>query len=287
MVDHSQVGGLKSLLAAGERETGRPLDADEDQTARLAALARRAFKAWDLASDQAGFPVVRPSVPILFFGDVDAYMQSPLRVITVGLNPSDAEFPEEDRFRRFREAEGLTSLASAGGVQRYLGALSDYFGDQPDHHPYEWFRAYEGLLAGLDASFHRGSVNTALHTDLCSTVATKPTWSKLPKETRAMLLGPGRDLWHDLVRVLRPQVMLMSVARQHLDQIRFESDADWSKLCQVERQNPYIVKRKRMWIGDGASTTAIFGRAAQTPFGTVSLKDKRWIGSCVNELFHA
>ncbi len=36
--------------------------------------------------------VVKPSVPILFFGESNRYRQSKLRVITVGLNPSKSEF---------------------------------------------------------------------------------------------------------------------------------------------------------------------------------------------------
>lgn len=43
-------------------------------------------------------------MPILFFGDGNEYFSSELKVITLGLNPSRAEFPEEDRFQRFGAA---------------------------------------------------------------------------------------------------------------------------------------------------------------------------------------
>lgn len=36
--------------------------------------------------------VVKPSLPILYFGNLDAYRKSELKVITVGKNPSDNEF---------------------------------------------------------------------------------------------------------------------------------------------------------------------------------------------------
>ena len=36
---------------------------------------------------------VSPAIPILFFGDLDAYAKSQQRVLTVGLNPSRIEFP--------------------------------------------------------------------------------------------------------------------------------------------------------------------------------------------------
>jgi hypothetical protein len=45
--------------------------------------------------------VVPHSMPILFFGDLDKYKKSKnLKVITVGLNPSNREFPPESPFKR-------------------------------------------------------------------------------------------------------------------------------------------------------------------------------------------
>lgn len=277
---------LESFLAA--RQHGGP----KDPAPALEGLARRAFEIWEQARSQDAAAACA-AMPILFFGDIDAYLRSPLRVITVGLNPSNAEFPDnpekfpgQDRFWRFREAEGLEGIASPADFKRYIRALSSYF----DHKPLRrWFDTYKGLLEGMDTSFYEGAASTALHTDLCSPLATDPTWSKLQKESKTMLLGPGSDLWHDLVRVLRPQVMLISVAREHLGRVLFESDGDWAELCRVEREppyqeHPYAVEFKRMRLEDGTTTTAIFGRAADTPFGTVSQKDKHWIGRCVRDM---
>lgn len=44
--------------------------------------------------------VVRPSMPILYFGDRPRFDASPHKIITVGLNPSKAEFPPADPFLR-------------------------------------------------------------------------------------------------------------------------------------------------------------------------------------------
>lgn len=35
-------------------------------------------------------------LPIKWFGDRNAYMKSPVKIITVGLNPSDKEFRDKD-----------------------------------------------------------------------------------------------------------------------------------------------------------------------------------------------
>lgn len=36
--------------------------------------------------------IVNPSIPILYFGDLDQYLKSPIKIITVGKNPSNNEF---------------------------------------------------------------------------------------------------------------------------------------------------------------------------------------------------
>jgi len=41
--------------------------------------------------------VVKPAIPILFFGNIIEYLNSDIKMITVALNPSDKEFDE----RRF------------------------------------------------------------------------------------------------------------------------------------------------------------------------------------------
>lgn len=56
--------------------------------------------------------VVLPSVPIAWFGDLEAYLDSPLRVITVGLNPSRLEFPSPDPFFRFPRRESSPEMRS-------------------------------------------------------------------------------------------------------------------------------------------------------------------------------
>jgi hypothetical protein len=131
--------------------------------------------------------VVQPTIPILFFGDSERYFRSQRRVITVGLNPSRAEFPDPDRLSRFPAARVLTPTAqdSASDVI-YLRALNGYYRTDPYR---GWFNAFEPLLQGLGCSYYDGSANTALHTDLCSPLATDPTWSRLSDTQRAALSG--------------------------------------------------------------------------------------------------
>ena len=128
---------------------------------------------WSTFGRASGLPSrVSPSMPILFFGDLHAYFSSRVRVLSVGLNPSLHEFPTDSPFRRFPLAEGVTVREP----EPYLDALSAYFRTDPYR---GWFSAFEPMLNGLGASFYEGKPSTALHTDICSPVATDPTWNSV------------------------------------------------------------------------------------------------------------
>lgn len=240
-------------------------------------------RAWRIFSDAEGgiASLVRPSIPIAWFGDLDAYLRSPLRVISVGLNPSRLEFPDHDRFERFPRARGLDGgAARASERAAYVSALNDYFRERPYT---AWFRpSFEDLLQGMGSSFFGSEESTALHTDLFSPLATDPTWSKLGSE-REILRASGVELWHDLVRLLAPDVILASVARKYLDEVAFETQGSWTVIATVERKSPYPVEARKLRVVAERQTTLVYGRAAQKPFGTISRPDKRNIGKTVLE----
>ena len=143
--------------------------------------------------------LVKPSIPILWFGDSERYFSSKLKVITVGLNPSREEFPEQDRFLRFDSARKVYPRILDGACYgEYLKALNGYF-RYPPNHPYGWFNCFEDMLRGLDCSYYGSAPSTALHIDLCSPLATDPTWKDLAPEAQRLLIQSGTNLWHSLV----------------------------------------------------------------------------------------
>ena len=238
------------------------------------ALAWRAF---DRASRLPSR--VTPAAPILFFGDLHAYRTSPLRVLTVGLNPSLFEFPADEPFQRFPLVGGERGQEPS----RYLDAMSAYFRTDPYR---SWFRAFEPLLNGTGSSYYESEAAcTALHTDICSYVATDPTWSKLPKVDRTALEADGGPLWDTLLRLLRPRIVTLSVARKHLERIEFVPVSEWEIVHVFRRtssgelrQRPYEVFARWYEVG-GERSLFIFGQAAQTPFGLLSDKQKFEIGA--------
>lgn len=243
----------------------------------LASLAHAAFDAFHHAVTEAPDLVIRPAVPILYFGDEPGYRRSPIKIVTVGLNPSDTEFPDGHRYVRFPRAR------SGRPDESYLAALNAYFQETPY---LRWFNTYSGLLQGLEASFDGTQVNTALHTDLGSPVATTPTWSKLSPGARNELSAAGTRLWHDLLRELKPDVILASVARTWMDHIEFEAVEPWRELHVVtlNRKKPYVVTGRRVQLTPDHSSLLVWGQAAQTPFGSLSYADKRQVGGILQKL---
>jgi hypothetical protein len=244
-----------------------------------------ATASWDLYREavQLGTrALVRPSIPILFFGDDERYAASALKVVTVGLNPSRLEFPSADPFQRFPAARQIDPQRPA--LDAHLAALRAYFRERPYN---AWFRpAFEPILNGLATSYYPGTANTALHTDICSPLATDPTWSRLGSVSAA-LTAPGVELWHRLIERLAPDVILISVARQHLERIRFRKLGVWETAYRIERNNPFTVDSLTVEVVPHKPTLLVFGRAANLPFGTVSADDKFRIGEAISSSLHA
>ena len=227
---------------------------------------------------------VRPSMPILFFGDLHAYSFSKVRVLSVGLNPSLHEFPPDSPFRRFPLAEGVT----ASDPDLSLDALSAYFRTDPYR---SWFSAFEPMLNGLDVSYYEGRTSTALHTDICSPVATDPTWSGLEWYEQNALEKEGGLLWHALLKALQPQIVTLSVASHHLSRIRFKGLSDWAVAHVFEKTKTGIPRKRPLNVSsrwyeiNGEPSLFVFVPAAQTPLGLLGSMQKREAGMVALEAF--
>jgi hypothetical protein len=250
----------------------------------LESLSAEAWRLWGKAHEEELPWLVRPSAPVLFFGDSKAYERSPLKVITVGLNPSRKEFPPKDPYARFPGARGLyPGILNGEGQGKYLETLDAYFRTAPYT---AWFRpAFESVLLGMDASYFGGARSTALHTDLCSPLPTDPTWSKLGSD-RLALEEDGVKLWHELVVQLNPDIVVISIARHHLDKIRF-SISGWERIYRLERKNPYIIEAASLQIDGARPSMVVFGKAAQKPFGVVSGDEKMKIGAIIRSAYES
>ena len=153
----------------------------------------------DFSQKKAFGFVVKPSIPIVWFGNLEKYRSSKGRIVTVALNPSCREFPV-DAAPRFNVKAATPEDLSA--------TLNRYFLDNP----YEkWFGAFEFVLNRLNATYYEASdqlPRTAVHIDIYSAIATDPTWGKLTSDQRRQL--SRTDLFLKLLIALDPDLIVFS-----------------------------------------------------------------------------
>lgn len=249
-----------------------------------AALKDCAEEAWQQYDSFEGKDVVvDPSIPILYFGDLDGYSRSEVKIVTVGLNPSNREFPDGNEKKRFDHAhigEG------------YLDTLNEYFGKNPLR---SWFDNYDQLLQGLDASYYSEKENTALHTDLCSPLATKQTWNDLSDETQGNLISEGRPLWKDLIDQLAPDLIIASVAYEHLVDLAEERSVIDIGACEAvyvitekvngsARKRPYPVLAWPYDLSNSETASIVYAKAMTLPLGGIGHDQKQEVGEQLTTL---
>ena len=94
----------------------------------------------------------------------------------------------------------------------------------------------------------------------------------------------GGPLWHSLLKTLRPQIVILSVARRHLSRIRFRVLSGWRVVRVFEqtqagtpRKQPVMVSARWCEISGEPSLLA-FVPAAQKPLGRLGSIQKREAG---------
>jgi hypothetical protein len=268
-----------------ETERKEMIEFSKSEMGKLAKFEILIERAWDIfhRTEDAGHGViVQPSIPILFFGDSAGYLASTVKVITVGLNPSRKEFDGSDPFHRFPRARTIGNGTSS--IDGYIEALHEYFKTDPYRN---WFNCYEPLLNGLEISYYPGARGVALHTDICSPVATDPTWNGLPTTVKHALQKDGQQLWHDLVRELDPDVIIVSIAKEYATGIQFQPMGAPRILYSIDRTNQYVVTIEDVEVTQGRRSRLVKGMAAQKPFGKVSNVHKQRIGQAVRDALDA
>jgi hypothetical protein len=220
------------------------------------------------------------TIPIDWFGDRVAYNRSKIRIVTVALNPSDKEFRNNDgesfdidlRFEGYKE-KGLEA------------AYNNYF----ENSPYSWFKSFEYILNGLDASYctKKGMPNRALHTDICSPWATDPTWSNLSRQEKNNLMENehGFEQWKLLIEKLEPHVILFSIPEEYIKKLKLENElSDFIKITTTkngEQRKQAVVIQKGVY----GQSLAIFGRTWNVPFGALGEDQKKKLGQDIKTLF--
>lgn len=177
--------------------------------------------------------IVRKSIPIVWFGDIEAYKKSKIKIVTIGINPSNNEFPEgadeKLNFSRFPNAEKLYKKESLTQEDKILLAetLNGYFKNEPYMNKNDFFDVYENkALRRLGASYQNGE-NIALHIDIYTALATNPKWNeeiiingkkrKLTEQEKDDITK--MDLSKKLLEYLEPSVIIFSTDKDGVRKI--------------------------------------------------------------------
>lgn len=230
-------------------------------------------KSWSIMRElqRSNVPVVQKSVPVLYFGNLQDYLSSPLRVITAALNPSANEFPSNHWDMRF---PGATETSENG----HYAALNQYF--DSGHHPlWEWFVHFDALLEGMGCGFLTGRSSRALHTDLCSPIATQPTYSGLTRQQQSDLEQLGMPLWSELAQLIDPDVIVMSGSIAMRDRVSAFVDTEWLRVFGTGRKSVDIAEIN-VW---GRRRLGVFGLTTNVPFGALSFAERRAVGALIAE----
>jgi hypothetical protein len=154
--------------------------------------------------------VIPWSCPIPSFGDFELSS-----IATLGLNPSNREFVDENGRelvgdeRRFQTLRSLGlrrwSAASGSHLSKIADSCKSYFAAKP----YDtWFRRLDYLLTGAEASYY-GMLGGACHLDLIP-YATAAKWGELSSKQRAILLDCSGDSLGMLLRDSAVQIIVLN-----------------------------------------------------------------------------
>lgn len=168
-------------------------------------LFQDAYASWKAAASFAAKCnrncIVTPGFPILWFGDLDAYLKkSPEeRAITIGVNPSGQELRrnKSDSFIRFPNCPVGSEEIDVG---RYIEAMNCYF----QVNPLKWF---ERGMEEVPFKYKDGSL---IHIDCCSTIATRPTWTGLCNSMRELLRKDNKPIFEKLLLTLNPSIIYIT-----------------------------------------------------------------------------
>ena len=222
--------------------------------------------------------VVKPSIPIIWFGDMEAYQKSKRKIVTVAINPSNKEFMENDSstqysFCRFHGGEKLweKDVLTADDKELLYSVLNNYFKD----FPYDWFNNFEKPLNCLEATYYPDNEQelTAIHIDVKSAIATDPTWGDI-KDKQAQNRLSNTALFEQLLEYLKPDIILFSKGQDSFKEIfdrDIKEDADDyfknEKEKKGKKDQPIYIAVHRLVVC-GRKVVVIAGRNMHgTPFG--------------------
>ena len=167
--------------------------------------------------------IPNPSIPILWFGDLEEYTKSEKKIVTIAINPSNIEFKENNKsnsfsFVRYKGGEAIYNKEKLdiNDKKVYCEILNRYFKDKPYR---TWFNFYERILKYVEGSYYIDKAkNVAIHIDIQTPLSTEPTWGNIKdNDIKAKISSEGMEIWKSLMEYLKPDIALVSINQQTLN----------------------------------------------------------------------
>jgi hypothetical protein len=163
----------------------------------------------------SGTEVIRWGAPVPAFGD-----PTKSTVATLGLNPSNKEFLDDDgrelrgSARRFHTLASLGIASWSDADARHLELVQRSCQEYFRHNPYDrWFRRLDSLIHEMGVSYYqsprRTPINVACHLDLIP-YATHRKWVELTSNQRSRLLRVSGHAFGVLLRDSPIQIVVLN-----------------------------------------------------------------------------
>lgn len=246
--------------------------------------------------------VINGTINIDWFGDQKKYEKSPIKIITVGLNPSDREFSDNTHPLPNVSLRFPGIPASLIPVHPQKGYFPNAWNNYFNYNPLDWFANFERVLRGFGASYggtklkikeDENSGNNyplrAIHTDFCTPWATIPTWQDLsPLDQRALITNytnsPFSE-WISLVNKLKPDIIIACIPQKYRKALMGSKPlTDIIHIVHTKtgaRRNRPVIIRADVYQG----ALIVFGQTQNVPFGNVSTLQKNRIGQIINNCY--
>ena len=241
--------------------------------------------------------ILKNVVPILYFGNLEKYKKSEIKIITAAINPSDIEFKKEKtdntasdyRFNGLGYLFKKLSVDNKDDIEAYVNGLNRYFSCCP----YEkWFNnsPRERLLSALNSSYYdnKNADYRVLHTDVVSPFATCPTWSKkIPDEAKRIIMNKGNSLWKALLEYLEPDIIFMSLKREYFEDLdfvkTFEIYKEYSTTVNGKKRKHKLIVEKYSYRIPSGKIIKIFNESITNcvPFNSIGSKRASELGESI------
>lgn len=220
--------------------------------------------------------VVTPSIPILWFGNMEEYFASDIKIITVALNPSSVEFQntKNDDYNiatRFPEAQKLYGKweLSDTDTEDYYNSMNNYFAKNPYT---KWFGNFERPLNAMNASYdsNRPYPNRAINIDIYTPIATNPTWRDVNNSVKLQLREQFSQIFDEFVEYLNPDIIIVSAKRQIVEEVfdignQYKSIYSTPEVQKKGRKDSQYIRAYKNIKDDSLLITALNRRGS--PFG--------------------